>query len=292
MGGHGMNKDNILKTAAGLSNLWDGKSISRVRAGDGASLLAGRRVSMHLMAQPNVAQMMLSNPLLLHQGLVSRCLVTYPTSTVGKRLYKDMDISNSVEMERFHNQIMNILNKPLKLIQGKANELNPRLIKLSLEAKRLWVSFHDTVEKQLPEGKKLHSIKALGNKAPEHANRLATNLTLFNVDLRPKEIPLEFMAGAIKLVRFYLNEGLRLQEAGAVDSDLVLAKKALDWLQAKKKSIITLVELYQCGPNPIRTARTSRNVMVTLVEHGWATPLKEGAEFDGKHRADAWEVRI
>jgi hypothetical protein len=34
MGGHGMNQDNQLKTAAGLSELWDGIRISRVRATD------------------------------------------------------------------------------------------------------------------------------------------------------------------------------------------------------------------------------------------------------------------
>ncbi len=36
-----MSEDHQLKTATGLSELWDGKRISRVRSGDGAALLYG-----------------------------------------------------------------------------------------------------------------------------------------------------------------------------------------------------------------------------------------------------------
>ena len=61
IGGHGLSEDKKLLTAAGLSGLWDGEPIKRVRAGDGASILPGRRVAMHLMAQPDVAAVMLSD---------------------------------------------------------------------------------------------------------------------------------------------------------------------------------------------------------------------------------------
>jgi hypothetical protein len=39
IGGYGMNTENQLKTASGLCELWDGKRITRVRGGDGASIL-------------------------------------------------------------------------------------------------------------------------------------------------------------------------------------------------------------------------------------------------------------
>jgi Protein of unknown function (DUF3987) len=73
-----MSDDNKLRTAAGLSELWDGEPIKRVRAGDGTLVLPGRRVAMHLMAQPDVAAIMLSDRMLLSQGFLSRCLVTAP----------------------------------------------------------------------------------------------------------------------------------------------------------------------------------------------------------------------
>jgi hypothetical protein len=53
--GHGMNDDNRLKTAAMLSELWDGKPIKRVRALDGVTILPGRRLALHVMIQPDAA---------------------------------------------------------------------------------------------------------------------------------------------------------------------------------------------------------------------------------------------
>lgn len=53
--GHAMNEDNRIKTAAGLSTLWDSGTVKRVRVVDGVTSLTGRRVSMHLMAQASGA---------------------------------------------------------------------------------------------------------------------------------------------------------------------------------------------------------------------------------------------
>lgn len=42
VGGHAMNAENALKTACGLSNLWDGKPFTRVRKGEGSKIYYGR----------------------------------------------------------------------------------------------------------------------------------------------------------------------------------------------------------------------------------------------------------
>ena len=44
-----MSPDHRLKTAATRSSVWDGQPIKRVRAGDGVTILAGRRLAMHVM---------------------------------------------------------------------------------------------------------------------------------------------------------------------------------------------------------------------------------------------------
>jgi Protein of unknown function (DUF3987) len=46
IGGHGMADDAKLRTAAGLSAVWDGEAIKRVRSLDGVTVLPGRRCSM------------------------------------------------------------------------------------------------------------------------------------------------------------------------------------------------------------------------------------------------------
>jgi hypothetical protein len=101
IGGHGMTQEAKLRTIAGLSCLWDGETIKRVRASDGATILPGRRLAVHLMAQPDVAAMMLSDPVLLNQGLLSRCLVTAPESSAGTRLWREASIASEMAIKRY-----------------------------------------------------------------------------------------------------------------------------------------------------------------------------------------------
>src|ERR1043166_3880419 len=44
IGGHAMQKDNKLRTITGLSRLWDGQEITRIRVADGNSWLCGKRL--------------------------------------------------------------------------------------------------------------------------------------------------------------------------------------------------------------------------------------------------------
>ncbi|QQR80744.1 MAG: DUF3987 domain-containing protein [Deltaproteobacteria bacterium] len=291
IGGHGMNQDNLLKTAAGLSGLWDGKPVSRVRAGDGSTLIYGRRFSFHLMAQPSVSQMMLSNALLLEQGLLSRCLVSWPDSTAGTRKYKETDLSDSEDMKNYWNCLKRILEAPLPLEEGKQNELEPCQLLLSPEAKQLWIRFHDAIEEKLGESGQLSSIRGFANKAPEHAARLAGIVALVE-DLACKLISLKNMKAGIALATYYLNEALRLFSNGTIDPDLVLAEKLLQWLKLRGNHTVTLVEIYQYGPNGIRNAKVARNLMKILSEHGYVRPINDGVEFEGKTRKESWEVRI
>ena len=292
IGGHGMNNDNALKTAAGLSGLWDGKPISRVRAGDGSSLLVGRRLSLHLMVQPNIAQMMLSNSMLVEQGLLSRCLSVYPKSTAGTRKYKTVDLTTSQAMKDYHDKISEILHTPHNT-GNTINELQPNQVELDTEAKQIWKMFHDKVEDQLPEYGTLSTIKGLGNKAPEHALRLAT--VLAGIDASKisnfSRISSGYIRNSTILTQFYLNEALRLFNSGISDPVLQEANKLLEWLRVKQKIIVTLTEIYQCGPNSIRDVKTARRLVKLLVEHGYALPFSGEIEFEGKKRKEAYEIR-
>ena len=84
LGGHGMNRDNQQMTACGLSELWDGSPISRVRSGEFAEKLYGRRLSMHLLCQPVIADNLFDNGLLLGQGFLARTLSWIPESLAGR----------------------------------------------------------------------------------------------------------------------------------------------------------------------------------------------------------------
>ena len=88
IGGHGMSDEAKLRTAAGLSAAWDGEPMKRVRV-EGSTVLPGRRLTMHLMAQPDVASGMLNDPLLASQGLLSRVLTTAPDAASGTRMWRE-----------------------------------------------------------------------------------------------------------------------------------------------------------------------------------------------------------
>lgn len=64
-----------------------------MRAGDGLSVLYGRRFSMHLMIQPVLCGQLFGNSMMTGQGFLSRYLCSYPASTIGWRPYKAQDLS-------------------------------------------------------------------------------------------------------------------------------------------------------------------------------------------------------
>ncbi|MBT9136948.1 MAG: hypothetical protein DDT34_02034 [Firmicutes bacterium] len=86
-GGHGMNRESVMRTAATLCKLWDCGELDRVRSGDGVLKLHNRRLALHLMAQPVIAEKVLSDDILTRQGFLARCLLAWPESTAGHRKY-------------------------------------------------------------------------------------------------------------------------------------------------------------------------------------------------------------
>ena len=287
LGGHGMNDENQQKTVTGLCELWDGKAVTRVRATDASVVLYGKRLSLHLMVQPIIAEGVLSNRLLLEQGFLARSLVCWPTSTIGTRTYRAVDITRDPGVQAYNSAMKALLETSPALAQGRQNELDPRALALSRAAKRLWVAFHDHVEGQLTDGAPLEGVRGFGNKAAEHAARLAGVLTLVE-DVTAVEIDAAHMEAGITLLNFYLSETVRLFTAGGVDHDVILAEKLLAW--AKGQSMIALADVYQYGPNPLRDAKTARRIVTLLEEHGWLARMIGGATLDGAFRRDVWRV--
>jgi hypothetical protein len=288
IGGHGMNADNQLKTIAGLSKLWDGAPITRTRGGDGNILLYGRRLSLHLMMQPEVSDILFSNSLLTAQGILSRCLVTQPESKIGHQPYKEADVYGHPAMKRYFARLLDILEAPLPLAEGTRNELAPRRITLAPDAKRLWIQFHDHIQGLMRPEQPLAPIQGLAAKAAEHVARLAGILTLVD-DLHAGGISKAHIEAGIELVQFYLNEALRLFNSSAINPDLLLAKKLLTWAQTRGRPLY-LRAIYREGPNAIRDKATAHRIVGILENHGWIRRIPGGAEIDGAHRKDAWEV--
>jgi hypothetical protein len=290
IGGHGMRDDAKLGTASGLSALWDGEPAKRVRALDGSTVLPGRRVAMHLMAQPDVAAIWLGDRFLVEQGLMSRVLLTAPESASGTRLWREPAPESDSSMKRYGARLLEILERPLPLAQGTRNELTPRTAPLSPKARPVWVAFHDHVEKRLVAGGELEPVRGLANKLPEHAARIAAVLTLVR-DIEAGEVCLAEVEAGIELAEHYATEALRLFGASRVNADVSMAQRLLTWLLSQwREPNISLPDVYQRGLNAIGDQATARRLVTVLEEHGWLVKIPEGATVAGQRRRDAWRI--
>lgn len=286
-----MNKENLLKTISGLSSLWDGKPITRMRAADGSALLYGRRVALHLMIQEVILEQLMGNSLVERQGFLPRCLITYPSTTAGTRRYVSENLADAPAIIRFWERQRVLLEKklPVKEPPAPENELSPGELTLSHEAKNAWIAYHNEVELDLGPGKRYEPIRRFANKAAEHVLRMAGTMSLFdNLDI--VQIEEECILRAITLTKYYLEENLRIHGYLSINPDLALAQKTLNWCWEKGKEVVSLSELYQKGPIEIRQAKKARMIMSILEEHGWAIP-RHGAEVNGTRHKETWEIR-
>ena len=296
VGGHAMSPENKLKTAAALSDLWDKGMIKRLRAGDGALSLPGRRVSLHLMAQPGVVERLLGDPVLADQGLLSRLLVTAPETMAGKRSWRAPKPESEAALTKYRKVLLAMLRRPLPLAvdkgtgQAKPNELSPRELPLSAAARELWIAWADHCDAAMAPGGDLEMVRAQANKLPEQAARVAGVLALVD-DVNCTEIGRVHLERAIELVKHHAAEAARLARAGRVAPDLRLAQRLLDWLiNSWREALVSLPDIYQRSLNAIGDKATAARIVGILVDHGWLTKLEGGAEVAGVRRRDVWAI--
>lgn len=272
-GGYAMSRDNVLKTVAGLSSLWDGKAITRMRAGDGNMLLYGRRFALHLMIQEGVLQGLMQQNLVEVQGFLPRCLITFPASMVGQRPYMEEDVTKDPAIADYWKAIVNLLDRPFPVKEAPApqNELLPSSIALSDDAKKIWIAFHDRIDKATAVGQSYHPIRRFASKAAEHVLRIAGSLALVE-NPETEIITQPYIERAAILIDYYLAERSRIQGYVTISAELLEAASLLNWCWERGKTQILLTECYQLGPASIRTAERARKTMSILVSHGWATP--------------------
>ena len=204
-GGHGMTADNKKRTAATFSEAWDGKPLKRLRAGDGLSILPGRRLALHMMVQPGVAADFLSDEVLRDQGLHSRILVAASPALAGTRLYCDPALGDEMIIQNFAGDINRLLGKAAATADDR-NELTPRALRLSSAATDAWKTYYNHVETQC--GGRLKPIVDFANKAAEHVARIAAVMTAI-ADINATEIDIDTLYGAGEIVEFYIKEKLR-----------------------------------------------------------------------------------
>lgn len=299
LGGHAMNSDNRLKTVAGLSGLWGGDALDRVRAGDGATTLYGRRLAAHLMVQPVAARPLLSDPIASGQGFLARFLITEPPSAIGTRLGQTGDNVANVAIVAASERLSAILGHPMQTKENNPQELEPRALSLSNDAKSLLFQYYRSTELAQAHGGDLEQVKSFASKSPEQAARIAGVLTLWS-DLGASVVNADVMSDAIQLAQFYLFEAKRLAEAAMVSEEIDRAETLRRWVldswpaiaKAMTRDPQTIVprDVVWKGPNSLRETATVKKLMKVLEVHGWLHALDAGVVIDGQSRQLAYRI--
>ncbi|MGR3888696.1 YfjI family protein [Pseudomonas sp. 1152_12] len=278
LGSSTMSRDNRLKAVTTLSSLWDGSPIDRARSMVGESLRAyDRRLSLHLMLQPYLAMQLLSDPLLQGQGILGRCLMTWPSSLAGQRSYQAVDLLKDGDLKRYHHRLSALFHQPWSLSPDGALQLSP--LTLSPLARRRWIDLHDAIEAQLGEFGELASVRPSGSKAADNLLRVAGILAVVE---ESSVVEVDHIQRASALVGYYLTEIQRLTEQEPVCRVKEEADRLLRWLQVKDWKRFSIRDLNRNGPRFARkSSRHAAKLLVELIDHQWL--ISDGHTFEVRH---------
>ncbi|WP_345781838.1 YfjI family protein [Rhodanobacter sp. AS-Z3] len=288
LGGHAMNKDNRTKSAASFSKLWDSGRFDRVRAGDGAAKYYGRRLAMHLMVQPVVAESVLSDDVLTGQGFLARCLMAWPETTIGTREYVDVDLNDDLDLARYWRCMRDLLEAAPPLRQGTRNELEPRVLSIDPGAMAYWIDVKNAIERAMLGD--YAGIHAWASKGGSQVARIAAVLTLVdNPDAGV--IRREAIERAAALVMYHLDEAARIVGTSSVPTKIKHAEMLRAWCWGTGREYLFSSDALRNGPSAIRTPAALTAAAGCLEAAGWVEFIPGGAQLDGKHRAKVWRIR-
>lgn len=291
IGGHSMSAENRTKTASGLSRLWDCGEFDRIRAGDGAEKHYGKRLAVHLMLQPVIAETVLSDDVLTGQGFLARCLLVCPESTIGNRAYVEANLTQDQAVVRYHNRINEIFSIESQMREGSRNELDLPCITLDVVAKEHWKEVYNAIERDMSDSGQWGTIKAWASKAPAQVLRIAGVMSLIEQP-HSKVISADMIDRAWLLVRHCLSEAVRLIGMNKIPVEIRHAELLLEWCHSENVDHLCSSMALRLGPNAVRTNKAFRAAVAELETTGWAKKIKGGMTIEGAHRKYVWKVEV
>ena len=268
-GGTAFSKENELKTISNLSSLWSGRSLDKMRQGEGASKIYDRRVCASIMLQPNLAKKLLSNELFTEQGFLCRFLISWPLPR--KRTANQVEIESLPSVQLFYNACEQLLNLPFRWNE-KSGGLAFDELTLCPEAMDSYQDYFEEIEKNRQPNEKYEQVNGHAKRAAEQALRIGGCLSMVrNPTLRV--IDKETMEAGIMLADWYLNEILRITLDSLASPEILQAEQLLQWFKEKSITVTSERQVLQFGPNALRESSKVKAVFKTLIDHQWLVPI-------------------
>jgi putative DNA primase/helicase len=277
-GSHGMGSESVMRHMATLNILWDGTAIQTERRSSESFTVRGARFSMFLQVQELTLRLFMdsSKDIGRGSGFFARCLIGWPESTIGSRPFRDAP-PNWPALAAFNNRLELILNEPVPI--HEEGYLVPGMLKLTPEAKEVWVAFHDAIERDLGSGGLYHDVKDVAAKTADNATRLAGLFHAFGGSIGGVVSADNLRAGC-KIAEWHLTEARRFFGELALPAALADAARLESWLVSRCKNLglkeIPTKEVQQYGPNGLRDKAKLDPALDELVELGRAMRITHG----------------
>lgn len=295
VGGHGMGEDSATSLLALLNLLWDGRDYVPTRKQAAVAELRGRRFSCFLMMQPNLLMKLIERGA-RHIGFIARFLIAAPQTTMGERLYRDPPAGWQA-LPAFEKRITSLLETPLPIDQSGSDKgllmrLTPPVMHLSPAAKRAWVDYHDSVERELVQFGEFEAVRDVASKSAENACRLAAICQIFAEGRAGPVLEEEHMLSGIGLAAWHLSEARRLFFEVDAPQNLTDARELSAWLAGKGRELadnhgvpiisqegeIALRDIQRIGPNKVRDSARRDAAVDVLIEAGHVRQLHRGKQ--------------
>jgi hypothetical protein len=263
---------------AWIANAWEGRPLTRLQRNKQLLPLHGRRLSVCVMVQPDIAYGFLSNRHHVDQGILSRFLVAESQPTEGRLVSEDPKGAEDFTLWAFNCRLGSFLREKR---DGQT------VIRFSPEADAAWAHFFEECRVRRLSGD-LSTLDELVNKMPENACRIAGTLAAWNGEV---EVSKTVAEQAVEIARFHLQEAIRINNHGRTDPETEAAIRTVAWLECRfmKAERFPFVDLYlSSGPLRKYDQAFRKKVIAKLVEHKWIERDDSGGKVQSKFGDRAW----
>lgn len=291
--GAAMGREDQVSTMAALNHSWGDGLWETTRAKHGGTWkLFNRWLSIHLMAQPEMVESLLSDKKAKGSGYLSRFLIASPKSTIGTK-EAIIPFKQAMEAEKKGEFKLVEFNRVIARLLDSEAPAEKFSVKANKDAMEAFHTLNAYIELQLGKQGKYHNIADFGRKATEHAARLAANLAIYEhlesdpmATISDLTMSLSQANRGIELVnQYYLPEYKRLTSA---NMGIDINREALDlfaeinaepdkWQSKDKGYISQTIYTQRIGKNVKRSASSNAKIRADafrlLLEHSYLIPI-------------------
>jgi putative DNA primase/helicase len=233
----------------------------------------------------------LSDRLANGQGLLARCLVAWPESTIGTRHTEAFEwAGDRRELKRLFGVLSSLMEAAPRTSDHSEQELDPIELPLSPEATAMALQAGNRFEALMTSGNDLCELRDRTAKALENACRIAGVLVAIEQGMAARQIEADHLGRALVLVQWYLAEALRIRGAAAVPQAVQDAEALSRWLQGRGIAMFRTHAALNAGPAQLRNKARLMAAIEQLVETGYLVANPAGTEVEGVKARKSWRV--